>query len=610
MPCSIGLQTFFGQVAQNDNYKPQKYLIMNSLKKNHEHLKTIKYEVSKTRNVFLRNLTLLSILLLTFSCLGCSEEDRPSDIGDGETGELIETPGQISIDDFETFEGELGFVIDARPLARKGYKPAQVTINVEASNGNYTETVPVDKYTLMGQLKIPLQGLSEAAKSELTNGVDITPEYKDSTGTTIYTEPTFTQSFQSNPSPRIANAGILEETEENQTLSFRPGTSYYIQRMNADGSPNTGSMTITTAASLDNVISATEDTQFNGNEPNRGFTFYPVPDQPNTFLIRHTASQRFIRNAVVTTTNASGATYLAMQLRANTDLDAIQNASDYHNYQFTFEKQDNGGYVIKNTNGIPAKQAPGYGLAFVDTITNNSNGNVTTTEDRTWRIVTASVNWSVASIGTTILPPVLPKPETAFEFNSVLTNCGSGTLSQTVDSTVEENVSRTVGWEETLSMSTANSFSVTAGVDVEFSAQLFGTGTTVNASLETSYQHDWSSTETNSNWESSSEENSVTLYSSRTVTVPSGNASLVYDVQQFYPETKVNFVQQLRVEGTDGGNPLSGQELRTLFYLTNFTGVVSEIEGTSIVVTLKGTMVLDKIVDFESNVQDVPSDCN
>ncbi|MFD2565578.1 hypothetical protein [Aquimarina rubra] len=556
-------------------------------------------------------ITIFNIFLSLFF-ISCSKDDSASIPEDPNSGELIETPGQISEDDFESFEGELGFVIDARPLARKGYKPTQVIINVEADNGNFTETVPVDKYTLMGQLKIPLESLSEAAKTELASGVRITPEYQDATGTTIFTEPTFIQSFRPNPSPRIANTGMLEETEENQTLSFRSGTSYYIQRMNADGSPDTGSFTTTSNSDLDDVISASSNAAFNGNEPNRSFTFDSVPNKPNTFLIRHTESGRFIRYATITATAPNNsASFFGMKLTPNTSLTQIENASDYHNYQFTFEKQDNGTYIIKNTVGDALKQAPAFGLSFDDTINNTANGGSTVTaEARRWRIVTASVNWSVASIGTTILPPVLPKPETAFEFNSVLTNCGSGTLSQTVDSRVTENVSRTVGWEETLSMSTANSFSVTAGVDVEFSAELFGVGTNVTASLETTYQHDWSSTETNSNWESSSLDDTVALYSSRTVTVPPGNGSLVYDVQQFYPETKVNFVQRLRIEATDNQGLLSGQAIRTLFYLTNFTGVITEVEDTSIVVTLKGTMVLDKIVDFESNVQDVPANCN
>lgn len=576
---------------------------MKFLKKIHEHHLTIKKCVSKT----VLKTTLLSILLLFFLS-SCSKDDNSSD-GDGSQGELIETPGTVSVEDFESFDGELGLVLDARELARKGYKPTQVILNVNASNGDYSQTVQIDEFTQMGQLKIPMEGLSESAIEELTNGVQVEAEFKDVEGTTIYTEPTFTQSFKSNPNARTILASSLSETIENQNLSFRAGTSYYIQSMNVDGSPNTGSMTITTAASLDNVISATDNTQFNGNEPNRSFTFYPVPDQPNTFLIRHTESQRFIRNAVVTTTNASGATYLAMQLRANTDLEAIENASDYHNYQFTFEKQDNGNYVIKNTNGIPVKQAPGYGLAFVDTITNNSNGNVTTTEDRTWRIVTASVDWNISDIGTTFLPPVLPKPETSIGFNSILTNCGNGTLSQTVGSSREEIQEISIGFEETLSASTSNSFDVSVSLDVEFSASILGTGTTVNAGVETSYGHSWSSTQTNSNWGSTHAGQKTEINTSRTVTVPSGSASLVYDVTQFYPETKVNFVQRLRVEASDDG-PLTGEEIRTLFYLTNFNGVITDVEPNSIVVTLRGTMTLDKIIDAESNVQDVPANCN
>lgn len=579
---------------------------MKFLKMNNASLISIKKNSSKS--IFN---TMLFCTLLIMTLASCSEDESPIITPEEEnTNELVETPGEIGVEDFEAFPGELGIVLDARTLARKGYIPTQVTITVESDNGDYSETVPIDEDTFMGQLKISEEGLTEEARAELVDGVDITAAYKDANGTVIYTEPSFTQSLQSNPTPRSANAGGLEETDENQTLSFRAGTSYYIQRMNPDGSPDTGSMIRTTTASLDNVISAIDNAQFNGNEPGRSFTFHPVPDNPNTFLIQHTETQRFIRNAVVTTTNAAGATYLAMQLRANTDIIAIQNASDYHNYQFTFEKQDNGTYVIKNTNGTPVRQAPGYGLTFEGSITSNSNGTVTASEETSWRIVTASVDWNVTSIGTTIIPPVLPKPETSFAFNSVLTNCGSGTLSQTVDSTVTETVETNVGWEETLSMSTSNTVGVTAGIDVEFSAQLFGTGTTVNASVETSYQHNWSSTDTNSNWESTNNQEEIQLYTSRTVTVPSGNASLVYDVQQFYPETRVNFVQKLRIEGNDNGEQLTGDDIRTLFYLTNFTGVITEIEPTSIVVTLKGSMNLDKIVDTESNVQDVPSNCN
>ena len=564
----------------------------------------------KTQNTTLRTLVLLTIVLTILGCLGCSKEEIPSN--NNQDGELIETPGTITEDDFESFKGELGIVLDARELARKGYTPAEVTINVDANNGDYSQTVAIDEYSLMGQLKIPMEGLSEAAIEELTSGVQITAAFKDADGTMIYEEPSFTQSFQSNPSPRIANASALAETPENQTLSFRAGTSYYIQRMNADGSPDTGSFNTTSSSDLGDVISATSGTQFNGNENSRAFTFYPVPNEPNTFLIRHTASERFIRYATVTTTAPNNsASFFGMKLTSNTSLSQIEGASDYHNYQFTFEKQDNGTYLIKNTVGQAVKQAPSFGLTFENTINNTANGGSTVTaEDRSWRIVTASVDWNISNIGTTFLPPVLPKPETSLAFNSILTNCGSGTLSQTVGTASSETQEISVGFEETLSASTSNSFDVSVSLDVEFSTSILGTSSTVNAGIETSYGHSWSSTETNSNWESTHDGETTEITSSRTVTVPSGSASLVYDVVQFYPETKVNFVQRLRVEATDSGQQLTGDEIRTLFYLTNFNGVITEIEPTSIVVTLRGTLTLDKIIDSESNVQDVPANCN
>ncbi|WP_452220259.1 hypothetical protein [Lacinutrix salivirga] len=552
------------------------------------------------------------LALILFIIASCSKDEPTPDPGNQGEGELIQTTGQVTEDDFETYEGDIGVVIDARPLARKGYKPTQVTLNITGEVVNFTETIPLDEDSYMGQLKLPLENLSDADKGDLIDGVNIIPEYKDENGAIIYTEPLFTKTFLSNPEPRTANVAGLQETEENQTLSFRPGTSYYIQRMNADGSPDSGSMNITASASLDNVISATSNATFDGTDTQRIFTFHPVPNNPNTFLIRHAETGRFIRYAGVTTTSSYSGSFFGMKLRQNTNLAQIEAASDYHHYQFTFEKQDNGTFIIKNSAGLPVKQAPGFGLTFDDTITNTTSGNVVTPEDRTWRMVSTSIDWTISNISTSFLEPILPPAETSLSINSVLTNCGSGTLSQTVGVAHSENQQRTVGFEETLSATTSNSFGVNVSLNVEFSAQILGTGTTVNAGIDTSYDHSWSSTETSSEWESTHTGQTQEITSTRTVTVPSGSASLVYDVVQFYPETRVNFAQRLRVEGIDSesGLALTGEEIRTLFYVNGFNGVVSAVEPNSMVVTLRGTLTLDKIIDSDSNVQDVPANCN
>ncbi|WGD34045.1 hypothetical protein [Olleya sp. YS] len=558
-------------------------------------------------------LTLMSLIVVS-----CSKDDPTTDPGNQGEGELIITPGTVTEDDFESFEGEIGIVLDGRPLARKGYKPTQVTINVNANNGNFSETIPLDEYSYLGQLKIPLEGLSEAAKNELTNGVPVTPEYKDVNGNIIFTESTFTSSFQSNPPTRSANTNNIQETIENQTLTLSDSTTYYIQRMNVDGSPDNGAWRFLDNPSYSHVITA-NPTDFNANETDRGFAFIPIPNEYNTFAILHKETGRFIQATEITvnTQNYFG-TFVAPNLSTRTNFSQIQSASDYDNFKYRFDQLNDGSYSIVSIewgDNFPLKQIPGFGLSFSNWVVNNAvvfNPQTVYAEPRSWRLVSTSVQWNVTSIGTSFLEPILPPAVTSLTFNSVLNNCGSGTLSQTVGVAQSETQQSTIGFEETLSTTTSNSFDVGVSLDVEFSAQILGTGTTVNAGVNTSYGHSWSSTETTSEWESTQSGETQVITSTRTVIVPSGSASLVYDVIQFYPETRINFAQRFRVEGVDSssGRVLSGEEIRTLFYVNNFNGVVTTVEPTSIVITLKGVLTLDKIIDSESNVQDVPANCN
>ncbi|MFS4494033.1 hypothetical protein [Maribacter sp. 2308TA10-17] len=529
-------------------------------------------------------------------------------------GELDQTEGTISEDDFEAYQGELGVIIDARPLARKGHKPTQVTINVAANTGNYTETVPLDEFSFLGQLKLPVENLSDMAKDELIGGVQITPEYKDASGNTIFTQEPTTVSFQPNPSITSANTNGLAETEENTTLSFRDGTSYYIQRMNTDGTASSEAWRYLPEFGTNDLMTS-NTSEFNGNEPDRSFTFTPISGEPNTFAIKHTESSRYLLVGDVRIIRPNGEiTELGLhsgpKMSDLTTFAQVEASPVFNSFKFKFERQIDGSYIIQGgVNNTPIKQLPGYGLTISPDIRILPIQRVVEAEDRTWRIVSTDIEWSVTNIGTSFLDPILSKAETSLKYNTILTNCGSGDLSQSAGVTLSETVTNTIGWEESLSMSTSNTIGVSATLDVDFSVNILGSEYGVGLSTTTNYSHSWSSTETNSNWESENITNNQSLLVERTVTVPSGNASLVYDVIQFYPNTKVNFAQRMRVKGTDGGVPLTGEEIRSLFYISGFNGVVTAIEADAIVITLKGTMTLDKIVDSESNVQNVDPNC-
>ena len=590
MSCSKELQIFFGQVTQKNTInKSQKHLTM----------KTV------------LNIFLIAFLTLTFSA--CSKDETPK--SDSDTGKLIESEGQVKLDEFDAYKGEIGVVLDARPLARKGYNPKQVTINIKANSGDFTQTVPVEEYTFLGQLKIPLEGMSEAAIDELTSGVEITPEYKDESGEIIFKDAPATVSLQANPSVRKANAATLEETTKNKTLTLGKKTTYFIQRMKDDGSPDNGAWRFLDNPSYDNVITANV-TDFSLKESDRGFAFDSIPGELNTFAIIHKASGRFVQATRINVTlpNNNGS-LVAPNLSQRTDFAEIQNAPDYDSFKFRFDQLEDGSFSIVSIewgDGFPLQQIPGYGLSFSKWVDNTTNGQRVSAESRSWRVVSTSVNWNVINIGTTFQEPILPKAETAFSFNSTLTNCGQGTFKQTVGVEKSETNTNTVGWEESLSMTTSNTVDVSATVSVGFEANFFGSTASYDMSLTAGYSHSWSSTEESSKWGDRTQEESTKIASSREVTVIPKTSSLVYDVYQFYPKTKVNFAQRMRIEGldTDTNKPLTGNQIKTLFYINKFNGVITSIEPTSIVITLKGTITLDKVIKAESSVQDIPVECN
>jgi len=99
-------------------------------------------------------------------------------------------------------------------------------------------------------------------------------------------------------------------------------------------------------------------------------------------------------------------------------------------------------------------------------------------------------------------------------------------------------------------------------------------------------------------------------FTERTITVPSGSASLVYDVYQFYENVRVDYVQRLRLTGLDeDGQALSGKAIKSLFKFSRFNGVINQVEENSVVFTLRGHTVLDKFIETQSSVEDVPAGC-
>ncbi len=350
-----------------------------------------------------------------------------------------------------------------------------------------------------------------------------------------------------------------------------------------------------------NVMTVSTNNTFAGDQPDHVFNFIPVPDEMNTFYIKLQATQHYLQNTTtVTYVGLIGQAHTAPINSKKTTLNGLS-AAVRETFKFKLEKKADGVYVIKNAEGKLIKEATGIGL----TLTHPSG------EDAYWRIVAKNIAWTVQPIASSIITPVLPAAETGFSFNSTLKNCGQGSLEQTVGAEFSEERSNTIGWAESISINNTSSQSVSATIGVEFDAKFFGFGSTYSASLTSEFQWSQSVTSETSSHESETITKTENYFSTRTIIVPAGSSSLVYDAYQFYENVRVDYVQRLRLSGVDEeGNPLTGDAIKSIFQFTRFNGVINTVEENSVVFTLRGFTVLDKFIETQSSVEDVPANCN
>ncbi|MFD2585786.1 hypothetical protein ACFSQJ_02520 [Croceitalea marina] len=579
----------------------------------------------KTQKLFLRA-TILSICFLT-ACISCSKDEGTTETpivdtdGDGIAdsidncptqsgpssnqgcpegiGEIIETDGQITEDDFEKFAGELGMIINARNIAKKGYTPATAEVSITTTNGDYSQTVEIEQITFMGQVSIAIEGLSEVALQELEDGVAVSITIKDNDGNTIIFQERSAVIFRPNPEPIQLNIADLEETEAINTIALKEDTPYYMQTVNSNGTPLESALRVNRNSGFGNIMTRSSNSTFSGIEtqPDFIFNFVPFPDEPNTYAIKIQADGKFF--SVANGLTIQGQVVDAPRLSFFDSFEEVLNAANVDDYKFIIKKVSDGVYNLVSKPGNRTVKVKG-GIGFVLG---------TNDDDVLLRIISNSLEWSAENISTTFLAPILSAPGTDFGANSTLTNCGTGELSQTVGSDESVSITNSIGWEESFSLATSVSTSVSATIGTEFEAGFFGNTANYNASVTSTLEASVSMTSESSVFSESESTTTETIFFQRTVTVPPGSASLVYDVAQIYDNTKVQFVQRFRLRATESGNSLSGEELRSQLQFSRFSGVVFQVGTDFIDITVKGTATLGKVLSAKSEVQDVAANC-
>lgn len=551
----------------------------------------------KTQIKLLKKILLLCLLIMTAAC---SKDDSipPPPV----TGELEELPATISTDEFETDEGEIGISLSAREIAKRGYNPSTVIVSVQSSSTIEDQTIPFDEFNNLANLSFKNEDIEDSLESELREGVPVNIEVRDENNAVLVTQNFPKLSFRSSPNAEEIDPGNLEDLYSE--VSLRDDLDYYVQIMNKEnqviGAPGSQRYpdinNLATDIRLRGSLDYTKDADFLANFTT--YRFAKIPNNEDYFSI--------------SVHNGNDIHYLYMsggrlniQSKANINRNGSNTeVSQFNDYWFSIEKQGPGLFKI-----IPRGTENPLIVTGPNLVTAS---NSTPTEPNYFRILLFNIDWDIQAIESKIIKPIMPSSGTQSAYNSTLRNCSSGSLNQTIGESTTITTTQTAGWEETMSVSTTNSGSVSVTISHEAETKFFGVGGKTSGSVTGEYAYSKTETETNTKSGSLSTQKSVQVSVSREVGVPPGTAISVADVYQQYVNIKVPFIQRFRIFGKyqENNNDLTGQEILTQFAFNNFSGVVTDIQANFIEVTVRGTTLIDKIIETTTETRDIANACN
>ncbi len=546
----------------------------------------------KTHTTILKPLILIILIVW-----GCSKDD---DGGVLTTTQVEELPG-INLDEFEIDQGEIGISINARAIARKGYTPTIAEIMVTATTGDYSQKIPFDKFNNIANLSFKNENLSEEAQTELKNGVEVTIRVLDENDNILSIKEISKLSFT--PSPKEEEIPADDLNDLYAKVSIRENVPHFIQIVTTDndeifGAPNSVLYANTILLNTPIIVSPLDDLDYN-SENTEAFTTYrfvEVPGEEGVFTIAvHNGPD--IHYLYIVPANSE----LRIQSKANLIRNGGNNTGTPSNYKFKIDKVEAGLYTITPTfTGKPLSISG-------ERLNTNSNDE----SPAYFRILSFDIDWDIQPVESKFMRPILPPSATSEVYNSTLRNCSSGTLEQTVGRSESLETKEILGWEESMSVSTTQDYSVSVTIEAEVSTKFFGAGGSVKSSVTGSYGFSKSRTSTSTRSGGYEETRSTEISTERTQEVPPQTAITVADIYQTYENVRIPYVQRFRIKGTYQNNneALTGQEITTQFAFNSFTGVITDVQKDFIEVTVRGTNIINRLIETETISRDIEGAC-
>jgi len=535
---------------------------------------------------------------LILSAIGCNPEDDPS-------AKVEVLNGTISTDDFEVDAGQIGIAISAREIAKKGQAPTTAVLTINASTPMPEETATLDEYNNLALFSFDPEEIGDALKNELKNGVPVTVTIKNASGDVLATQSFSKISFKPGPDEQEIDATNVDDLYAG--ISLRPNVKYYVQAADKGldilGAPTSQGYPSTVDLDAPIYFKGINELDYNQDFPTTytTFMFDEVPGEEDVFNISvHNGSD--IHYLYIDLGSYPGR--VNIQSKANLNKNGGNtNASVLTRYKFKIAKVEPGLYTITSlqTNkpltvrtgnrlySAGASEAPTY-----------------------FRILSFDIDWDIQAIESKFMNPIMPPSNTNSAYNSTLQNCSSGSLTQNIGETKTITTTTELGWEESMSVSSTHSGEVSVTVGYEAETNFFGNKGKASASVTGKYSYSKEVTKTQTTSKNIALEKSIQVSVSREVGVPPHTAIAVADIYQQYENIKVPFVQRFRIFGKyhENNASLTGQEILTQFAFNRFTGVVTDVQGDFIEVTVRGTTVIDRLIETSTETRNIQNGCN
>lgn len=540
------------------------------------------------------------IFLSGLALQGCKDEPPITPpIAEVEMG-----PG-LEASDIEVYAGEIGVAIGTRKIARKGYLPVKATITVTGTHFNAAETIEINNLTQIAYFSRPLEELTEAEEGELRNqGVTIEIQVFDANDAELgrYNA---SPVFFSSDAIRMEVETLLEDLRLNQ-IHINSSVNHHVQIMDRQTKRAKYAVSSELAGDTARVKSLLMNLselnyESGGNAlVNSRYRFTKVPGKEGVFTISVHREGRVLYWYI------AGASEVGVQNYRNWAINGGEtNAADLLNYQFKIEAGERGLYTFRSLSTEQLLTLDGDHLR-ADVVAPDPD------EIAYFRAINLDILWNFNTLQYKQMKPILPAARTEFAFNSTLINCSSGDLQQQVGREESKTTTLTSSWEESFSVSASASYSISTNSEASVTAGFFGGEVAYSQSVSTNFSVGVSATTSQSQAGSSSSSSSVTVSSLRTINVPSRKATLISDMYQTYRNIKIPYVQSFRIEGKypNGGNDLSGMEILTQLNFNGFSGVVTEVQSTYVVLTVEGANFIDEMIQAQTVADDLPTDCD